>query len=248
MLISHRKRFIYTKTVKTAGTSIESYFEPYCMREGEWTFAHARPEYVSEAGIIGIRTGEPLELQGVTWWNHMPARTIRALIGDALWNDYFKFCVVRNPFDAMVSAYRFFWASKQSSRPRADGYLSRITSAFSKSNGLDELRDSFESWLKSVSLPLDQNKYRIDGRLCVDAVIRYESLFDGIRDVCQRLNIPFRPESLPHLKKSEKPEFPLESYYTRTSLELVERAYRFELDTFGYGKPWESPTGERIAA
>ena len=113
MLISHRKRFIYTKTVKTAGTSVESYFEPYCMREGEWSFTHARPEYVSETGIIGIRSGEPLELQGATWWNHMPARTIRALIGEEIWNDYFKFCVVRNPFDAMVSAYRYFAATKQ---------------------------------------------------------------------------------------------------------------------------------------
>ena len=63
MLISHRKRFIYTKTVKTAGTSVESYFEPYCMREGEWSFSHSRAEYVSEAGIVGIRTGEPLELK-----------------------------------------------------------------------------------------------------------------------------------------------------------------------------------------
>jgi hypothetical protein len=53
---------------------------------------------------------------------------------------------------------------------------------------------------------------------------------------------------LPHLKKSEKPEFPLESYYTPTSLDLVERAYRFELDTFGYGKPWESPIAGRAAA
>lgn len=35
MLISHRKRFIFTKTAKTAGTSVESYFEQYCMPEGE---------------------------------------------------------------------------------------------------------------------------------------------------------------------------------------------------------------------
>src|SRR5689334_12041430 len=117
MLISHRKRFIYTKTVKTAGTSVESYFEPYCMREGEWTFSHAREESVSEAGIVGIRSGEPLEIQGVIWWNHMPAKTIRALIGDAVWNDYFKFCIVRNPFDAVVSAYRFFWEAHQQYEP-----------------------------------------------------------------------------------------------------------------------------------
>jgi hypothetical protein len=248
MLISHRKRFIYTKTVKTAGTSVESYFEPYCMREGEWSFSHPRAEYVSEAGIVGIRTGEPLELQGAIWWNHMPARTIRSLIGETTWNDYFKFCVVRNPFDAMVSAYRYFWVLHHPPRPKPSGYLSRITSTFSKSNALAELRASFETWLKSVRMPLDRNKYSIDGQLCMDFIIRHESLLNDIRTVCQRLDIPYRPEELPHLKKSEKPEFPLESYYTPTSLDLVERAYRFELDTFGYGKPWESPTAGRAAA
>jgi hypothetical protein len=31
MLVSHLKKFIFTKTKKTAGTSVESVFEPYCM-------------------------------------------------------------------------------------------------------------------------------------------------------------------------------------------------------------------------
>jgi acetaldehyde dehydrogenase (acetylating) len=102
MLISHRKRFIYTKTVKTAGTSVESFFEPLCMRDGEWSFSHGRREYVSDAGIVGIRSGEPLEIQGALWWNHMPAQAIRALIGETTWNDYFKFCVVGRLEDRKV--------------------------------------------------------------------------------------------------------------------------------------------------
>ena len=31
MLISHICRFIYLKTRKTAGTSVEIYFEPFCV-------------------------------------------------------------------------------------------------------------------------------------------------------------------------------------------------------------------------
>lgn len=53
MLVSHRKKFIYTKTVKAAGTSVVSYFEKSCMPEGAWEFAHFRDEYVSEEGILG---------------------------------------------------------------------------------------------------------------------------------------------------------------------------------------------------
>jgi hypothetical protein len=246
MLISHRKRFIYTKTVKTAGTSVESYFEPYCMRDGEWSFSHARREYVSEAGIVGIRSGEPLEIQGALWWNHMPAQAIRALIGEPTWNDYFKFCVVRNPFDALVSAYRFFWASKQPPRPR--GLLERLASRSGRAAALADLRDGFEHWLRSVQLPLDRNKYCINGALCADHVIRYEALGDGIRDVCRRLGVEFQPERIPHLKKSEKSAVSLESYFTPASLAIVEDGYQFELRTFGYSRPWEQSARPPAAA
>jgi len=246
MLISHRKRFIYTKTVKTAGTSVESYFEPHCMRDGEWSFSHGRREYVSEAGIVGIRSGEPLEIQGSLWWNHMPARAIRSLIGEATWNDYFKFCVVRNPFDALVSAYRFFWASKQPPRPR--GLLERFTSRAGRAAALADLRAGFEHWLRTVQLPLDRNKYCIDGALCVDYVIRYEALVDGIHEVCRRLGIAFEPERLPHLKRSEKSVVPLENYFTPASVALVENGYVLELQTFGYGRPWEQTAPVPAAA
>src|SRR5437016_2294873 len=105
MLLSHRKRFLYSKTFKTAGTSVESFFERWCMPEGEWTFAHARDEYVSNAGIIGYRGPEPAG--GRRWWGHMTAAEIRERAGAAIFDAYFKFCVVRNPFDKAVSAFHF---------------------------------------------------------------------------------------------------------------------------------------------
>lgn len=242
MLISHAKRFIYTKTVKTAGTSVESYFEPHCMRPGEWEYSHGRGEYVSEAGVVGVRTGEPIELQAATWWNHMPAATIRALAGPAVWDAYFKFCVVRNPFDQMVSAYRFFTKQEQPAAP-----VRRMFSVFGGRGSArgESHATAFEGWLKSVPLPLDRNKYVIDGVLCVDHVIRYERLVEGIGEVCQRLDVPFRPNELRHLKKSERMTVPPESYYTPAAVALVERGCAFELEQFGYTFPW---AGARRAA
>lgn len=75
MLVSHRHRFIYTKTVKTAGSSIESYFEPFCMPEGEWALAEHHNGYETSAGIVGFRGfGRP---DVHKWWAHMPAHKIR---------------------------------------------------------------------------------------------------------------------------------------------------------------------------
>ena len=81
MLLSHRKKFIYTKTVKTAGTSVELYLEKYSMPEGSWKFAHYREEHISEEGIIGYRRNNATENK---WYNHMPAIEIRDKVGDSI--------------------------------------------------------------------------------------------------------------------------------------------------------------------
>src|SRR4029453_8467383 len=106
MLVSHRHRFIYTKTMKTAGTSVEVYFEPYCMPAGTWQFSHHRSQQISDAGIIGFR-GPRQHRPEVKWWNHMPAATIRERVGPEVWDGYFKFCVIRNPFDKAISVFHF---------------------------------------------------------------------------------------------------------------------------------------------
>ena len=36
MLVSHARKFIYTKTLKTAGTSVEVFLEPYCRPPAKW--------------------------------------------------------------------------------------------------------------------------------------------------------------------------------------------------------------------
>jgi len=71
--------------VKTAGTSVESYFEPYCMPEGVWHFSDGRDEYVSETGIIGCRTKD---VSGYKWFNHMPASLVQEQLGQKLWEKY----------------------------------------------------------------------------------------------------------------------------------------------------------------
>ena len=116
MLISHRYKFIYTKTVKTASTSVEAYFERFCLPDGEGLPpTDARDEHESETGIIGYR-GKLREkrkwfqyrgkrLANPRWFHHMPAALIQRQIGAEIWDSYFKFCVVRNPFEKAISAY-----------------------------------------------------------------------------------------------------------------------------------------------
>lgn len=226
MLVSHRKQFIYTKTRKTAGTSVEVYFEKYCLPEGAWTFSHGRAETISPAGIIGyrgsVRRGEK------TWWNHMPAKDIRRLLGEDVWQRYFKFCVVRSPFDKLVSAFHFFHRMRPPETVKGGD----------KAHQKDVLVDQFRIWLRDLDPAFDRDTYLIDGRLALDQVIRYEHLKDDIRAVCERLDLPFDPRDIPVLKAGIRDRsIPVCDYFDEKSLALVETRYRYELSCFGYDRP-----------
>ena len=219
MLISHRKRFIYTKTVKTAGTSLESYFEKYCMPEGLWEFSRSREMYVGDSGIIGYRGNSPDRNE---YFNHMSADSIRMRIGPEIWEKYFKFCVVRNPFDKLISAFHFLESPHKHEIDQ---------------NMHGNVIDRFRNWLASgkAEAIVDRDKYLIDGAVCVDHFIRYENIDAGLKFVCERLDIPFELSGLPRLKVGFRNcgvEIP--DYYDLPSRNIVERTFEFELSYFGY--------------
>lgn len=216
MLISHRKKFIYTKTVKTAGTSVESYFEKYCMPEGEWKFSHAREMHVSSAGVVGYRGATH---EGNEWFNHMSAHSIRSRAGSDVWDQYFKFCIVRNPYDKVISAFYYF------SLPT----LLNVTDS--------DVVEYFRSWISSgnAETVVDRDKYLIDGDVCVDYFIRYECIASGVKHVCNCLNIPYSSIDLPRLKVSDRHrDLKISDYYDRATSEIVEKIFEFELKYFDY--------------
>lgn len=230
MLVSHRKRFIYTKTKKTAGTSVELYFEPYCMQEGEWFFSHEREEYVSDAGIVGSRC------QGVQglWYNHMAAEQIRNQLGADRWNQYFKFCVIRNPFDRLISAFHHAEFRKENAIATTGEPSKRW---FKKIKGQTP-QERFREWVGLGKFVSDRDKYTINGDLCVDYLIRYEDLEGGIRHVCEVLDIPFDAERIPRLKTGIRPPGQtIEAYYDAATIERVAHHYAFEIAAFGYQIP-----------
>ena len=241
MLVSHRKHFIFTKTVKTAGTSVESYFEPYCMPDGEWQGSHGRDEYVSEAGIIGYRG---MDSSGSTFYNHMSARRIRDLIGQDIWDRYFKFTVVRNPFDKLISGFLMI-EEREKNRKKNYSYIKQLK-AFVKGQILDKGKpikrvkgkteiERFRSWIRKGGAIVDRNKYLINEQECIDYFIRFENLHEGIKHVCERLSIPFEPSRLPEFKKGIRSHrIPIQDYYDHETEQIVRKIYAWELKRFGY--------------
>lgn len=234
MLLSHNHRFIFTKTVKTAGTSVEIYFEPYCMGKGEWEGKHGREQYESDHGIVGYRGGGSERRK---WWAHMPAVAIRNLLEPEVWNSYFKFTVVRNPFDKLVSAWYHFKEPGSSVLQKTLIYLREPSLGALRGRGRFDI-PTFRKWIRDGGKISDRDKYLIDGAVCVDFFIRYEALIEDLQKVCEILAIPYEPEKLGSFKKGRRDHLiRWPEYYDEETERIVAEEYAWELEKFGYPLP-----------
>jgi hypothetical protein len=223
MLISHLHKFIYLKTLKTGGTSIEMYFELYCVAPGTRAGdRHLREAECSQSGVIGAR-GDPIPNDPISrmWSPHLPASRVRELIGEVLWNEYYKFCVIRNPFDKVVS--KFWYDLSPSIREL-------LTQA-----DFSAVRQVFVEWIRMSPHPLDHFVYSIGGETVVDYFVRFENLHADLDHVCRRLAIPWEPERLGHYKgeyRVRKEHF--SEYYSREAADIVRKQFAWDLQYFGY--------------
>jgi hypothetical protein len=226
MLISHRYKFIYTKTVKTAGTSTESYFERFCMPEGEWEQLHERESYESESGVIGHRGR--VGNRKIKWYNHMPAEEIRQLVGDEIWNSYYKFCSIRNPWDKAISAYFHFGKNFNFKTRR------RILQKL-KHPTFSNQQHNFLGWLRKGHPPIDRDKYLIDDSPCIDKFIRFEHMEEDIMDICSTLGLPWNESWLPRFKGEKRDRaVSAQDLYSKPAHDEIKRRYAYEIKTFNY--------------
>lgn len=94
MIVSHKYRFIFIKTRKTAGTSLEVFLSSQCGPDDIVTPIEPHVEPHQARNHEGF-------------FNHMQGHAIRTAIGDDCWHSYFRFCVERNPWDKTLSYFHF---------------------------------------------------------------------------------------------------------------------------------------------
>jgi len=95
LIISHKYKFIFVKTPKTAGTSMEIALARICDSKDVVT----RYEHIVFDGHVPRNYGD--------FEQHSSARQIKKAVTPEIWNNYFKFAFERNPFEKMVSMYWF---------------------------------------------------------------------------------------------------------------------------------------------
>jgi hypothetical protein len=190
VIISHQHKFIFIKTEKTAGTSVEIALSRFCGDEDVITPVTPEDEAIrrSVGGrgpqnyLIPFSAYTPkdwgrlvLRRRRARFFNHASARFIRDHIPEECWRSYFKFCFARNPWDKVVSWY--YWRHPGEPRP--------TLTEFVRSGRADTIR-SFDL-------------YAIGGSGVADRVCRFENLEQEVAEVARIIGLP-APLALPKAK------------------------------------------------
>lgn len=231
MLISYAHHFVFIKTVKTAGTSVEGFLEPFCCPPGHQV-SHWTPTLTSDYGVVG-RRWPTNDCEDFGYFNHMSAAEIQLKFEK--FNQFTRITSVRNPYDRAVSMFHY---SHESWRPLGGIPLDQAIDMVSRSR-IKELQEQFLSFV-SQSYSDDSHLLMIDGKLAVDRWIRYENLEADLQQLVDDLKLPFFgnvKESLPTFKRnrygrSDAP--PLQAYLSHDALNLINQRCSWSFSTFGY--------------
>ncbi len=188
MLLCHQHKFIFLKTQKTAGTSVEIALSRVMTKDDIVTPLSRRWPWPSE----DEKTRQSLGHQGPTnclaplqnytpeelwrliskgklkkeFYNHMPAIEAKAKIPEMLWNNYTKISIERNPFDRAISTY--YWRTRRS-KPSVDiNHYIQTCPAIHLSN-----------W----------NVYTIEDKIAANFMLSYENLSNDLKRLSETLNI-----------------------------------------------------------
>jgi hypothetical protein len=227
MIISHEHKFIFIKTAKTAGTSIEVFLSKSCGKEDIVTpirppiDGHQPRNHEQLVDPISDLIWRPEGLlralrhvfeRREKFYNHMPAWLVHRRVPARVWNSYFKFCVERNPWDKVLSHYHM-------AASRANGSL------------------SLDQYLSKGRFPINYFRYtdRSGTRIIVDRVVRYENLMNDLAEVFSHINVAFNG-SLGVRAKSEyrTDRTPYQSVFNDGQRRIVEQAFAREIELHGY--------------
>lgn len=211
MILSHEKKFIFIHNYKVAGTSVRNALLKYNNR----TFWKS-----SLAHKIKFLNGSFPKIYSKDFDHHITASELKQKLPTEIFDEYFKFGLVRNPWDWQVSLYKFMLKRKSH-------YQHELVKKFANF-------DEYIDWRIHEDLHL-QKEFFYEGDTCLmDFIGKMENMKEDFEKICKRINVS---EELPHKNPSRPAHEGFKKYYSQKSIDMVDDAFKEDIVLFGYEKP-----------
>lgn len=216
MIISHKYKFIFIKTSKVGGSSIEKviYDNFFDKKIDCWT---------GDPRIKHKQFNVPASLVGDF---HASSKQIleSKIVTEEQWQDYFKFSIERNPWDKVVS--HFYWKVLK-------GKLKRSTLSDTQTGFKRYFKEDLNSGIKNLS---DWNKYTLDGQIVMDHFVMYHNYTKGFQQMFkENLGLELSEEAIrgTKLKSGERKKY-TDVIVDKHEIDKVSELCKKEIEYFGW--------------
>ena len=216
-MIANKLKAIFIHITKTAGSSIE-----VAMNEVEQR----------DDGAIDPATGDFVNV--VTGQEkHMTARAVQDFVSRDVWDSYYKFSVVRNPFERFHSLW---WNGRYVGKRHSLSFPEFVDFALHRT-----LKGRFRHWRRGewkIHQRFRPQTWWLrshNGEIEMDQILKFESIDDDYALLARNIGLP--SETLPKiLMKNRRPES--RGHYTEAfdanTRAIITDYYRDDLETFDY--------------
>lgn len=209
-MISYDKRCIFIHIPKCGGTSIENIIWP-------------RPEDRIESNLWMGFISEFHNKYQTGGLQHLLARQIRDEVGLGVFESFYKFAIVRNPWDRIVSQFAYM-----QSRPDLMNFVGmQPKTEFKNYLRLIKKRQHVQ-WKPQLDFILDD-----DGTLLVDRICRLECLEKDLNEIFDVLGVCRDRDKATHANRSKRES--IDHYYPdQESIEMVRDIYSKDIKFLNY--------------
>lgn len=213
MLVSHTHKFVFIHIYKTAGTSIAKALAPYNVSRHKQRTARLLKRFDAPF---------PMAWDAGLSVEHKTARAAREQLGPEIYDDFFSFSFVRNPWDWQVSIYHHVLRNKNH---RQHKLFVRLGSFDRYIQWLCERRVKGRDDRCQAAFLCDDR-----GRQLVDYVGKFESLAEDFAKVCRQIGVS---PKLPKLNSSRiKQDY--RRFYSGRTMDLIACKYAEDIHRFDY--------------
>ena len=205
MLISDSHQFVFVHIRKAAGTSLRQILEQVSLKKNNHLFYK-----------LLSRNGFPIDYHRHSFRKHSNLIEAERSMPEDLFKRYFKFAIVRNPWDRLVSEFEYIKTQPSHSR-------------FKKLKAMSF--NDFIQYQSSRPAAHQVNALQLkNGQLGCDFIGKLETLEQSLSIIAAKTGLNF--SQLPHINQVKRRDY--RSYYNNALRNQVAELWRADTEAFKY--------------